>query len=530
VKDGARGVKLLFVMETPEYLRYFDSTFALLLEQGHALALAVNEDKQKKQVRLERFGGGHPSLEILGVAPEHDGVWGEIAKGLRGTVDYVRFLHPDYRNAPALRNRMTRKVLPVAFTPLSWISTLPAPVVQGMLAFLSRCERAIPPSREILAFIDRIRPDAVFVSPLVDAASAQVDFIKAARHVGVPAGVCVASWDNLTNKGLLRIEPDLVTVWNETQRDEAAKYHAVPRQRVTATGAQLFDRWFKRRPSTDRETFCRTVGLPTDRPFFVFTGSSGFISEAGAEVAFTKRWLQAVRSSDNPAVANVGILVRPHPYNFKAWAEEDLQGVSATTVWPRGPYNPIAEESRAVYYDTLYHAAGVFGINTSAMVEAAILGRPVFSLRAKEFSTTQEGTLHFHYLLVENGGCVQLAGSMAEHLSQLAGALEQPDRYTSQTRAFVERFLRPHGIDKPAVPIFAETLVGLARRGRQPKWRAASWWAVPVRGLVLGVSLVTGTIARLSDRRWRARARKDVSRWFERTYKRGRRLLSRKRK
>ena len=40
------------------------------------------------------------------------------------------------------------------------------------------------------------------------------------------------------------------------------------------------------------------------------------------------------------------------------------------------------------------------------MIEAAIVGRPVFTIAAAEFSGGQQGTLHYWYLLVENGGIV----------------------------------------------------------------------------------------------------------------------------
>ncbi|MCX6553199.1 MAG: hypothetical protein NTY02_19720, partial [Acidobacteria bacterium] len=333
-------MKILFVMETPEYLRFFDSTFSYLLDHGHALVLAVTEDKQKKPVRLERFEEGHPSLTIAGVAPPHEGIWGEIAKGLRGTVDYVRFLHPDYRHAPALRNRMKRKVLPVAFQPLGLVTSWPEPVVASALRFLSACETAVPVSPGIRDFVAGHQPDAVWVTPLVDAASAEVDFVKAARSLGIPAGVCVASWDNLTNKGLLRTQLDRVTVWNERQRDEAVRYHGIAADKVVATGAQPFDRWFERGPSTDRQSFCRMVGLPADRPFIVFTGSSGFISEGQAEVAFVRRWLAALRGAPDSRIAHLGVVVRPHPYNGAAWEGQDLSGFGPTTVWPRGRYNP----------------------------------------------------------------------------------------------------------------------------------------------------------------------------------------------
>ena len=76
----------------------------------------------------------------------------------------------------------------------------------------------------------------------------------------------------------------------------------------------------------------------------------------------------------------------------------------ASPLFPRRGYNPIDPDNRADFFDSIYHSAAVVGINTSAMIEAAIIGRPVFSMLAEEFAGTQEGTIHFHHLLPENGG------------------------------------------------------------------------------------------------------------------------------
>jgi hypothetical protein len=517
-----RPLTVLFVMETPEYLRFFDSVLALLLERGHRVILAVNEDKQKKPVRLERFGDGHASLTLAGVAPVPHGMWAEIGKGLRGTMDFVRFLHPDYRSAPALRARMYRKVLPVAFRPLNWIPTMPTRMNRAVLSFLEQCELAIPPSAAVVDFVKRANPDALLVSPLIDAASVQVEFIKAAQSLGIPTGACIASWDNLTNKGLLRIKPDVVTVWNEAQRGEAERYHGIARAKVTATGAQLFDRWFERRPSTTRTEFCAKVGLPDDRPFVIFTGSSGFISETSAEVAFVRRWIEELRLSDDPAIKEIGVVVRPHPYNYRGWIDADLGAMSPATVWPRGPYNPVAEDSRAAYYDSLYHAAAVVGINTSAMIEAAILERPVFSILTPEFQHTQEGTLHFRHLLVESGGPVSVASSLREHVDQLSRVMREPTAYAARTRAFVGKFLRPHGADRPATPILADAIEQLAASGRRSP-RTASGWHGLLRLMVLAGALPAGSVGRLSDARWRGRMRKEASKMAARFKKQMRR-------
>ena len=102
----------------------------------------------------------------------------------------------------------------------------------------------------------------------------------------------------------------MVTVWNEQQRCEAVELHGVAPDRVEVTGAQLFDRWFERRPSQSREDFCAMVGLPTDRPIVLYTGSSVFIAPSAIEAPFARRWIQALRASSDPIVANAAVIVR----------------------------------------------------------------------------------------------------------------------------------------------------------------------------------------------------------------------------
>ncbi len=94
------------------------------------------------------------------------------------------------------------------------------------------------------------------------------------------------------------------------------------------------------------------------------------------------------------------------------------------------------------------------------MIEAAIVGKSVLTVLAPEFA--QEGTLHFHYLLEENGGFLNVASSLEEHLSQLGGVLDREDSDAQQRLRFVESFVRPHGLDRPATPILADAVEELA--------------------------------------------------------------------
>ena len=99
-------------------------------------------------------------------------------------------------------------------------------------------------------------------------------------------------------------------------------------------------------------------------------------------------------------------------------------------------------------------------------MEAAILGKPVLSLLTKDFAATQKGTLHFHYLLPENGGFLRVAGSLENHVSQLVDAIRNPDASRAQTQSFVQTFLRPQGLDVPCTPLLADALERAADRPR----------------------------------------------------------------
>ena len=468
----AGALKVVFAIASPEFLRYYDSTMRLLADRGHKVAVAVSWLRERKHARMHLMDDER--IEVLGQVPKRADRWTSYVRGVRGTMDFLRYLHPRFAGTPALRQRMYRKVLPAMMRPLDRFDSLDERTVSGGLRALQRLEAAAPVSSRVLSFIEEQRPDVVVVSPLIDAASDQVDLVRACRRLGTPVVAAIASWDNLTNKGHMRVEPDLVTVWNAHQKAEAVELHGVAPDRIRITGAQLFDRWFEREPSRSRAEFCRQVGLPDDRPFVLFTGSSVFIARSEVEVPFVRRWIEGMRASADPLLRDVAVLVRPHPFNPDAWIPADFSDLGGVAIWPRERYTPAAEEARTSFFDSLYYCDAVVGINTSAMIEAAILRKPVLSLLTPEFAGTQEGTLHFRYLLPENGGFLRVASSVEAHLTQLAEVLRDPERTRVETERFVGSFLRPHGLTTPCTPILAESIEQLARGGPRPRLEDAA--------------------------------------------------------
>jgi hypothetical protein len=237
----------------------------------------------------------------------------------------------------------------------------------------------------------------------------------------------------------------------------------VPEERVIATGAPGYDHWFEWGPSRDRDEFCRTVGLPADRPMVLYLCSSIFIAPHEAE--WIQGWLERLRAEGPPELRDASVLIRPHPKNVEQWRGVDLSSLGPVAVWPRTGADPLSREAKADFYDSMYHCAAVVGVNTSALIESAIVGRPVHTVLAPEFRDTQTGTLHFQHLMREGGGLLRVSDSFEEHFLQLEEALQDSARGAEAGRRFVETFVRPGGIDRPATPQLVATV---ERRATEP--------------------------------------------------------------
>jgi hypothetical protein len=469
-----------------------------LLGRGHSVDVAIETEKRG-------LAPDHAAL-FDGLAEEYEGFSYEYAErpadrgalavaGLRRGLDYLRYLEPALADANAARERARER----APRPLRLVlrpSFMRRPALRRRLGeSLTRLERAVPADASVRAFIQQRSPDVVVVSPLVGLGSAQTDVVRAAREVGVPTVLAVASWDNLTSKGVVKDIPDLTLVWNEAQAAEAVHIHGIPRDRVAVVGAHTFDHWFGWEPSSSREEFARTVELDAGRPLVLYVGSSHFIS--GEEPAFVREWLARVRA--DPRLQDIGVIVRPHPQNTRGYFDAELDDPGRTVVWPRASAAPTTDEKKADYYDSIFHSAAVIGISTSALIEAAIVRRPVLTITDERFRTKQEGTLHFHHLAGEDGRGVLVVGhSWEEHLAQLARVIEGREDTAERIERFIEEFVRPFGRGHDAAPRAADAIETAARARPAPARRGTTGRSLARAFVALGA----GSLLLRDGRRW----------------------------
>jgi hypothetical protein len=495
-------VKILFCFTNFGFLRNFQSTVATLASRGHRVHLVTDRsDTTGGMTMVTDLAARYPTITYEISPPVPRGLWYAFTSVVRLTLDYWRYLEPRFAQAVQLRARAERQVPRIAVT----LVRLPLFRTIGARRLLFRLvrgvERLIPVRREVTELLQRQHPDVVVVTPLLYFGSRQVDHIRAGRALGIPTILGVGSWDHLTTKGLIHEIPDRVMVWNELQKSEASELHGVPGERVIVTGAQAYDHWFERQPSTTRAEFCRKVGLGDTRPYLLYLCSSPFITPH--EVPFVQQWIEAIRGSAIPELATVGLVIRPHPQNAEQWTNVDLSAYANVAVWPRAGANPIDDSARGEYFDSIFHSHAVVGVNTSALIESGIIGRRVYSILVDEFAATQEGTLHFQHLKNVEGGLLRLASSLDEHIAQIAPTLQTaaPPGDDQKVRGFVQAFVRPHGLDVAATPRFVDAVEQIAR-DRRPDPVAAPTTAFVGRALITPLAFAAMVTNIERDRWW----------------------------
>jgi hypothetical protein len=457
----ANRARLLIVTRGLATLRtHYEDVIATLAQSGVDVSVRyVREKNLSAEDYRETLLAHGCDVELNRLPPDKREPGALLALRLRQLANVLRYYHPDYRGREWLREFWFSKA---EAGPARWARRIgrlgsgPAILATRLAA---GADRVVPPTKQAQKILARERADAVVaVGALWMPEFA--DFLKAAAWRSLPTAHWVQSWDNLTNKGLLHFTPDRVFVWNAVQRDELARYHHIPERTVYVTGAQTFDYWFDGDAPSSRDEFCSQIGLDPAQPIILYLASSRQIEPPPAD--FFLRWLDAVRSSGDQALEAAGVLVRPHPTLVRPWLdfERSHPGLRVSPSSAEAPVN--SREYRHRFRNELYHASVAVGLNTSGMIDAAILGKPVCTVELPDLPNRQRGTIHFEYLVTVGGGFVRTATNLDEHVDTLARLVSkdpyEPDERSAQ---FVEAFVRPLGLDVTPAAVFSEEMLRL---------------------------------------------------------------------
>ena len=458
-------MRIWTVLRSASNLRFVLPILAAIERRGHesvvsfATALETADDRRAIEAALDQLPQLH--IEPLDLA-ERNRFWSWYARRLLVPARELRsYIAQSPHWVPVLRTRW-RVFVPALVRPYVRLTT-PRPLFpagsRAAITALWRLEHAYAPPEGLVRQLRRINPDVVLVSPMIYPLSREIDAVRAARGEGIATVGLVLSWDNLSSKGSFHALPDRVLVWNELQRTEAARYHGVDASIVEVVGAPAFDYLFSDDLHQDRREVMQELDLDPERRYVLYAVSSALGLGAGREVEIAHRLLNELRARfgrDVPA-----LVVRPHPKNATGWSALDDADVR---VIPAG--FPDTREQRAALYNCIFHALAVVGLNTTLFLEAAILDVPCVALRfpAGDAPAVSTSFVHFGYLL--DGRFLHVAADEREAAAFVHRIAADGDDLASQRRTFVNTFVRPHGLGRPAADIAADRVLAIAGEGR----------------------------------------------------------------
>ena len=179
-------------------LRIFEPVIRELAARGHSVVLAADERETFGGYALvQALASEYPTVRWVWAPLAHEEPWFPVAQKVRFALDYVRFVHRRYADAPKLRLRNISR----APRMVRWLTSRPAATVGLQVpvqAALQWTEQHLPVSDRVKNFLQTESPDVLVLASLTVSRSSAMDQLKAARALGIPTVAAIQSWDHLS--------------------------------------------------------------------------------------------------------------------------------------------------------------------------------------------------------------------------------------------------------------------------------------------------------------------------------------------
>ncbi len=252
------------------------------------------------------------------------------------------------------------------------------------LHFLKRAARVLEEKffREgtYAEYFDTYKPDVVFSTSIVS--KHDMEFMKEAKHRGVPTVSMCKGWDNIT-KMLLRLLPSTMIVQNHTLKNDMIQVQRMNGDNVQVCGFGQFD-WY-RRPEIllSREEFFKKLGLPSERRL-IFFGSEGCWAPDDDKIADV---LAKFVNEENTLVKPCSLLVRPHfsdVTNPRFERFKNIKNVKLDDNYNFSDFfidnwNPSVEETK-FFINCMYHCDIMVMTASTLALDAVCFDKPILGI------------------------------------------------------------------------------------------------------------------------------------------------------
>lgn len=327
------------------------------------------------------------------------------------------------------------------------------------------------PTRTFDRLFEELQPDYVFNGSQIHGRAAELP-MRVARKMGIPTGVFVFSWDNLTSQSRIMVPYDHYFVWTERIRRELLElYPQVDEGQVFATGTPQFDPHFRPENVLGREELCRRVGIDSSRPFVLYT--TGIDNHFFDEHLHVRRVADILARADLPERPQ--LVVRTYAKGTSpemlALAGEGLDDVIFPPVLWDAEWQTPKYEDLEIYTSLLRHTA--LGINAASTVslELLLFDKPVVNLRYDPPGTDLPWCLGYerhilfdHYRPLAESGATMVATSDDDLERMILRGLWEPGADAEVRQRFLDEFFDGL-LDGKAGRRIGDLLLELARAG-----------------------------------------------------------------
>ncbi|MGE3274313.1 MAG: hypothetical protein AB7O67_04320 [Vicinamibacterales bacterium] len=495
---AAASPRVLVATPSAAALAHHAPLLAALREHGCGLAVTYTPGRERRGRPSEQLEIAADGTRIRGAVPAATGVWGEVGAALGGLATLVPVV-PAVEEPVAdgdWNTRVRRHLLPVG------LQDTAAAGVDGALRLVRRLgllEHAVPVPAGARGLMDTERPDVLLVLPAMDlvtaaeASAGQIDLLKAARQLGVPAAALASGGEHGVNHGLLLGRPTLVSVWSPADRHALAAAGLVDEAAVVVSGATALESFRGVSPEAvaDLRTQC---GLDAERDYVLYVASPGTFAATRQEVRLADSFVDALRTSGDSRLRDLAVVIRPAPGRTAEWDASGIADRDGVVLWPTS-YPADGRGDDALLYASVAGARAVVGGHVTALLGAVAAGRPAI-LALPPASPAAPVAKPLTWLLRANGGGLRHGASASALLDELREALADPAGEVARLTGYAGEALWPP-VPGGDVDALATRLISLRGRGRARSLaaRAAGLALLPVVLLLAGGVAVRGRMA-----------------------------------
>ncbi len=297
--------------------------------------------------------------------------------------------------------------------------------------FVRAMDLVLVRNRTFAPYFEKYQSSAVLLANLFD--DHEVQLLREAKRRGVPSIGFVNSWDKLTARHSIRLQPDSMVVFNGIVKKEAMRYADMDERNIFVSGIPQYDWHVNYRPLS-RAEFVKKHGLETSKKILVYAPMGKAFSNSDWDI------IDMLKTITDTRIRNAQVFVRFQPNDFvdeaelarRPWLRYEIPGIRFSR--KRGVNWDMSFDDIRGLTDTLANADLFICYASSMSVDAAVFDVPVvnidFEVKEKE---RMSKTPTFFYQTAHYGNAIRTGGiemprSERELVAAIAEYLEHPEK------------------------------------------------------------------------------------------------------